>query len=65
MYIGSIVDLCGGTWKLGFLMLLFAQKTGLFPIGGLTSADFSDMSLLSKIKDILWHLIFKTHVILV
>ena len=38
------------------LMLLFAQKTGLFPIGGLTSVHFSQMNLFSKILDILWHL---------
>ncbi len=38
------------------LMLLFAQKTGLFPIGGLTNVHFSQMNLFSKILDILWHL---------
>lgn len=38
------------------LMLLFAQKTGLFPLGGLTSSNFSDMTILGQIKDILWHL---------
>ncbi|MBQ8636063.1 ABC transporter permease [bacterium] len=38
------------------LMLLFAQKTGWFPTGGLTSIDFNEMNLFSKILDILWHL---------
>jgi len=38
------------------LMLLFAQKTGWFPIGGLTSVDFNDMNLFHKVLDILWHL---------
>lgn len=38
------------------LMLLFAQKTGLFPIGGLTSINFDSMNLFSKIADIYWHL---------
>ncbi len=38
------------------LMLLFAQKTGLFPLGGLTSSNFSEMTILGQIKDILWHL---------
>ncbi|MBQ2983287.1 MAG: ABC transporter permease [Candidatus Gastranaerophilales bacterium] len=38
------------------LMLLFAQKTGLFPLGGLTSSNFSDMTILGQIKDVLWHL---------
>ena len=38
------------------LALLFAQKTGLFPPGGLTSINFSNMNLISKILDVLWHL---------
>lgn len=37
------------------LMLLFAQKTGWFPLGGLTSIDFNQLNLLQKTKDILWH----------
>jgi len=45
------------------LMLLFAQKTGLFPIGGLTSPEFEDMSLIAKIFDIVWHLILPTVVL--
>lgn len=38
------------------LMLLFAQKTGLFPLGGLTSNNFSSLSCLNQIKDVLWHI---------
>lgn len=38
------------------LMLLFAQKTGYFPIGGLTSINFNEMNIIHKILDILWHL---------
>ena len=45
------------------LMLLFAQKTGLFPIGGLTSVNFSQMTLFSKIIDILWHIALPTLVL--
>lgn len=45
------------------LMLLFAQKTGWFPIGGLTSVNFSDMNLFSKIIDVLWHLFLPTFVL--
>lgn len=45
------------------LMLLFAQKTGLFPIGGLTSVNFSEMNIMSKILDIIWHLILPTLVL--
>ena len=45
------------------LMLLFAQKTGWFPIGGLTSVDFNDMNLFHKVLDILWHLFLPTLVL--
>lgn len=38
------------------LALLFAQKTGWFPPGGLTSVNFSQMNLTSKVLDVLWHL---------
>ena len=38
------------------LMLLFARYTGLFPMGGLESVNFNEMSLFAKIVDILWHL---------
>ncbi len=37
------------------LMLLFAQKTGYFPIGGLTSINFNEMDLFHKIADVMWH----------
>ena len=39
------------------LMLMFAVKTGWFPIGGLTSSNFADMSLWGKFWDITHHLI--------
>ncbi len=38
------------------LMLLFAQYTGLFPIGGLTSVNYDEMNLISKILDKIHHL---------
>ncbi len=38
------------------LMLLFAVKTGWFPVGGLTSYNFNDLSLSGKILDIAKHL---------
>ena len=38
------------------LMLIFAVKTGWFPVGGLTSYNFNDMSLWGKFVDILKHL---------
>ena len=39
------------------LMLIFAVKTGWFPVGGLTSYNFSEMSMLGRISDITKHLI--------
>lgn len=45
------------------LLLIFAVKTGWFPVGGLTSYNFDDMSLLGKIWDITHHLILPTTVL--
>ena len=39
------------------LLLIFAVKTGWFPTGGLTSYDFSEMTILGKILDVLHHLV--------
>lgn len=39
------------------LLLIFAVKTGWFPIGGLTSAGFKDFGLVHKFFDIIHHLI--------
>ena len=39
------------------LLLIFAVKTGWFPVGGLTSWNFSEMSFLGKILDISKHLV--------
>lgn len=38
------------------LLLIFAVKTGWFPIGGLTSPNFADMSFIGKLWDITHHL---------
>ena len=45
------------------LLLMFAVKTGWFPVGGLTSYNFSDMSFLSKIADLTKHLILPVTVL--
>ena len=39
------------------LLLIFAVKTGWFPVGGLTSWNFSEMSFGAKILDISKHLV--------
>ena len=38
------------------LLLIFAVKTGWFPVGGLTSYNFNDMNLVHQIFDIAHHL---------
>ena len=45
------------------MLLIFAVKTGLFPVGGLTSYNFSDMGLAGKIWDLTKHLILPTTVL--
>ena len=45
------------------LMLIFAVKTGLFPVGGLTSYNFNELSLFGKFIDISKHLVLPTLVL--
>ena len=45
------------------LLLMFAVKTGWFPIGGLTSPNYSEMSLFHKFFDIAYHLILPVTVL--
>ena len=45
------------------LLLIFAVKTGWFPIGGLTSSNFIEMNLGEKLLDITKHLILPVTVL--
>lgn len=45
------------------LLLIFAQKTGWFPIGGLTSANFYNLNGWEKFLDIMHHLFLPTFVL--
>ena len=45
------------------LMLIFAVKTGWFPVGGLTSYNFDDMSFFGKFIDISKHLVLPSLVL--
>ncbi|MGA8408798.1 MAG: ABC transporter permease [Candidatus Acidiferrales bacterium] len=38
-------------------LLLLAVRTGWFPTGGMISAEFSDLSFWSKVKDVAYHLL--------
>ncbi len=41
---------------LAFLLMFFAAKTGLFPIGGVVSQNYEALPLWGKILDRLWHM---------
>lgn len=45
------------------LLLLFAVKTGWFPVGGLTSSNFSEMSFGGKFLDLVHHLVLPVTVL--
>jgi len=45
------------------LLLMFAVKTGWFPIGGLTSPNFADMTFGGKFLDIAYHLVLPVFVL--
>ena len=45
------------------LLLIFAVKTGWFPVGGLTSSNYSEMTLLNKFLDIAHHLVLPVTVL--
>lgn len=47
------------------LVLIFAVKTGWFPVGGLTSYNFDEMSLSNKILDMSYHLCLPVFVLFV
>lgn len=59
----SSVGMAIPSFFFAILMLLFAQHTGWFPIGGLTSVNYSDMNLIQKIIDISWHLFLPVFVL--
>ncbi|MCR5266819.1 MAG: ABC transporter permease [Cyanobacteria bacterium RUI128] len=45
------------------LLLIFAVKSGWFPVGGLTSYNFSDLNFFGKIADVSKHLILPVTVL--
>ena len=59
----SSVGMAIPSFFFAILMLLFAQKTGWFPIGGLTSANFSELSSFAKVLDIIHHLFLPVFVL--
>ena len=53
----SSVGMAIPSFFFAILMLIFAVKTGLFPVGGLTSYNFNDMNFVEKFIDISKHLV--------
>jgi peptide/nickel transport system permease protein len=40
----------------GLLLLMLAARTGWFPVGGMRSIDYDDLTAIGKLRDLLWHL---------
>lgn len=40
----------------GLLLLMVAARTGWFPVGGMHSIDYDELSALGKARDLAWHL---------
>jgi peptide/nickel transport system permease protein len=40
----------------GLLLLMLAARTGWFPVGGMRSIDYDNLSAMGKLGDLLWHL---------
>ncbi|MCX4276049.1 MAG: ABC transporter permease [Candidatus Gastranaerophilales bacterium] len=59
----SSVGMAIPSFFFAILLLIFAQKTGWFPIGGLTGSGFYSMSLFEKILDVMHHLFLPTLVL--
>lgn len=59
----SSVGMAIPSFFFAILLLIFAVKSGWFPVGGLTSYNFSDLSLFDKILDISKHLVLPVTVL--
>lgn len=59
----SSVGMAIPSFFFAILMLMFAVKTGWFPVGGLTSYNFNDMSFWGKFLDLVKHLILPVTVL--
>ena len=59
----SSVGMAIPSFFFAILLLIFAVKSGLFPVGGLTGYDFNDLSLWGKFLDISKHLVLPVTVL--
>jgi peptide/nickel transport system permease protein len=47
----------------GLLLLMFAARTGWFPVGGMRSIDYDELSFVGKVVDLAWHLLLPALVV--
>jgi len=47
----------------GLLLLMLAARTGWFPVGGMRSIDYDDLTTLGRAGDLLWHLALPAFVV--
>ncbi len=59
----SSVGMAIPSFFFAILLLIFAVKTGLFPVGGLTSYDYNELSFFGKFIDLSKHLVLPVTVL--
>lgn len=59
----SSVGMAIPSFFFAILMLMFAVKTGWFPVGGLTSYNYNDLTFFGKILDLVKHLVLPVTVL--
>jgi peptide/nickel transport system permease protein len=59
----SSVGMAIPSFFFAILLLIFAVKSGMFPVGGLTSFDFNEMSFFGKVFDLSKHLVLPVTVL--
>ena len=47
----------------GLLLLMVAARTGWFPVGGMRSIDYDDLTAVGQVRDLLWHLVLPALVV--
>lgn len=61
----STIGMALPSFFLALLLLIFAVKTSLFPVGGLTSYNFQQMNFFEKVLDLAHHLVLPATVLVV
>ena len=61
----STIGMALPSFFLALLFLMFAVKTSLFPVGGLTSYNFQQMNFFEKVLDLAHHLVLPATVLVV